>query len=235
MITKATRNRLILLAVAVALFLIYLFVPSVNAFVGKAAAVLGSGKMETVIEFIRSYGPQAMAISFFLMVFSSVIAPLPAFMITLSNAAIFGWWQGAILAWSSAMVGAALCFFLSRILGRDIVEKIAGRTALAGVEGYFEKYGTKTILICRLLPFVSFDAVSYFAGLTSMKFWPFFIATGIAQTPATIVYSYVGGTLTGGVKMLFIGLLCLFSISILIGIIKTIYTDRQKKKAAEEV
>ena len=102
-ITKATRNRLILLAVAVALFLIYLFVPSVNAFVGKAAAVLGSGKIETVIEYIRSYGPQAMVISFFLMVFSSVIAPLPAFMITLSNAAIFGWWQGAILAWAAPL------------------------------------------------------------------------------------------------------------------------------------
>lgn len=231
-ITKATRNRLILLAVAVALFLVYLFVPPVNAFVNRAAAVLGSGKIETVIEYIRSYGTQAMIISAFLMVFSSVVAPLPAFMITLSNAAIFGWWQGAILSWSSAMAGAALCFFLSRILGRDVVEKLAGRTALAGVESYFEKYGTKTILVCRLLPFVSFDAVSYFAGLTSMKFWPFFIATGIAQTPATIVYSYVGGTLTGGVRMLFIGLLCLFSISILIGIIKTIYTDRQKKANA---
>ena len=235
MITKASRNRLILLGAALALFLIYLFVPAVNGFVNQAAAVLGSGKIESVIEYIRSYGKAAMVISFFLMVFSSVIAPLPAFMITLSNAAIFGWWQGAILSWSSAMVGAALCFLLSRGLGRDVVEKLAGKGALASVEEYFQKYGTKTILICRLLPFVSFDAVSYFAGLTSMKFWPFFIATGIAQTPATIVYSYVGGTLTGGVKMLFIGLLCLFSISILIGIIKTIYTDRQKKKAAEEV
>ncbi len=232
MITKATRNRLILLGAAIALFLVYLFVPGVNRFINQAAAVLGSGKIESVIEYIRSYGSTAMVISFFLMVFSSVIAPLPAFMITLSNAAIFGWWQGAILSWASAMAGAALCFFLSRILGRDVVERIAGKTALSGVESYFEKYGTKTILVCRLLPFVSFDAVSYFAGLTSMKFIPFFIATGIAQTPATIVYSYVGGTLSGGVKWLFIGLLCLFSLSILIGIFKTIYTDRQKKKAA---
>ena len=41
---------------------------------------------------------------------------------------------------------------------RDVVEKIAGRGALASVEGYFKKYGTRTILVCRLLPFVSFDA-----------------------------------------------------------------------------
>ena len=130
-------------------------------------------------------------------------------------------------------LGAALCFFVARGLGRDVVEKFAGKGALASVEGYFEKYGTKTILVCRLLPFVSFDAVSYFAGLTPMKFIPFFIATGIGQTPATIVYSYVGGMLTGGAKALMIGLLCLFSLVILAGIIKQIYTDRQAKKAAK--
>ena len=223
--------RLILL-LAIALVLVaYFAIPGVHSFVNEAIAVLGSADLDAVAEYIRSFGPWAMAFSFALMVFSSVLAPLPAFMITLSNAAIFGWWQGAILSWSSAMAGAALCFFLSRGLGRDVVEKIAGRGALAGVEGYFKKYGTRTILVCRLLPFVSFDAVSYFAGLTPMGFLPFFIATGIGQTPATIVYSYVGGMLTDGAKMLMIGLLCLFSLAILVGIIRQLYTDRQAKKA----
>ena len=35
---------------------------------------------------------------------------------------------------------------------------------------FFEKYGKNTILICRLLPFVSFDIVSYAAGLTSVSY-----------------------------------------------------------------
>ena len=213
--------------------IVYLAVPSVNGWINHAASVLGSANVDNVIAYIRSYGSYAMVFSFFLMVFSSLIAPLPAFMITLSNAAIFGWWQGAILSWSSAMVGSALCFLLSRGLGRDVVEKFAGKGALAGVEGYFEKYGTKTILVCRLLPFVSFDAVSYFAGLTPMKFWPFFLATGLGQTPATVVYSYVGGMLTGGARIMMTGLLCLFAISILVTILKQLYTERQARKAAE--
>lgn len=223
---------LILLALCVA-GIVYLAIPSVNDWINHAASVLGSANVDAVIEYIRSFGPYAMVFSFFLMVFSSLIAPLPAFMITLSNAAIFGWWQGAILSWSSAMVGAALCFLLSRGLGRDVVEKFAGKGALASVEGYFEKYGTKTILVCRLLPFVSFDAVSYFAGLTPLKFWPFFIATGIGQTPATIVYSYVGGMLTGGARIMMTGLLCLFALSILVTIIKQVYSEVQAKKAAK--
>ena len=231
--TKANLTRLILLLVIALVLVMYLAVPGINAFVNQAMAVLGSANLDAVAAYIRSFGAYAMAFSFMLMVFSSLLAPLPAFMITLSNAAIFGWWQGAILSWSSAMVGSALCFFLARGLGRDVIEKLAGRGALAGVEGYFQKYGTKTILICRLLPFVSFDAVSYFAGLTPIKFLPFFIATGLGQTPATIVYSYVGGMLTGGAKALMIGLLCLFSLVILAGIIKQIYTEHQAKKAAK--
>ena len=231
--TKSIRkySRLLILLAAAVLTIVYFAVPGIHSAVTEAVAVLGSANLDKVAAYIRSFGGWAMAFSFVLMVFSSLIAPLPAFMITLSNAAIFGWWQGALLSWSSAMVGSALCFGISRALGRDVVEKFAGHGTLASVEGYFEKYGTKTILICRLLPFVSFDAVSYFAGLTPIKVLPFFIATGIGQTPATIVYSYVGGMLTGGAKALMIGLLCLFSLVILAGIIKQIYTEHQAKKA----
>ena len=224
------KKRLVVLSLLILLCVIYFVVPSVNSYVNQVAAVLGSADVNAVIEFIRSYDTFAMVISFLLMVFSSVIAPLPAFLITFSNAAIFGWWQGAILSWSSAMVGAGLCFFIARALGRDVVEKYAGKGALASVEGYFTKYGSKTILICRLLPFVSFDAVSYFAGLTPIKFWPFMLATGIGQLPATVIYSYVGGMLTGGVKYFVTALLCIFSLSILIAIIKRVYTERQQKK-----
>ena len=68
-----------------------------------------------------------------------------------------------------AMAGAGVCFCLSRALGREIVEKLAGKAALSGIEHFFQQYGVNTVLICRLLPFVSFDAVSYFAGLTPMR------------------------------------------------------------------
>lgn len=227
---KKTLTKLYILAVLAILCLVYFLVPQVNAYVNQVASVLGSANVDTVVEFIRSYGAYAMVFSFALMVFQSVLAPLPAFLITFANAAIFGWWQGAILSWTSSMAGAALCFYLARALGRDTVEKYAGKGALASVEGYFEKYGSRTILICRLLPFVSFDAISYFAGLTPIKFWPFFIATGVGQLPATIIYSYVGGMLTGGVKYFVTALLCIFSLGILVMIVRRIYMERQEKK-----
>lgn len=228
----------IMLGLIVVVLLIYFFVPSVNQAVKRMLTPLSSGRVDAVIEYLRSYQGYAALASAALMVLSSVLAPIPAFLITLSNSVIFGWWKGALLSWSSAMMGAALCFWIARWLGRNAAEKLAGQTVLRGVEQYFEKYGPKTILICRLLPFVSFDAVSYFAGLTPMKFWPFFLATGLGQMPATIVYSYVGGQLSGGAQKLFIGLLTLFALGIFVTILRGLWQagnrrDKAKTTSAE--
>ena len=63
-----------------------------------------------------------------------------------------------------------------------------------------------------------------------MSFMSFFIATGIGQLPATIVYSYVGGMLTGGAKLFVTALMILFALSALIFMLRKIYMDRQSKK-----
>ena len=76
----------------------------------------------------------AATVSFLLMVFQSIVAPLPAFLITFANANLFGWWRGAILSWSSAMAGAAVCFYIARILGRDVVEKLSSKTGLRSID-----------------------------------------------------------------------------------------------------
>jgi uncharacterized membrane protein YdjX (TVP38/TMEM64 family) len=165
-----------------------------------------------------------------LMIFQSIVAPLPAFVLTFANAGLFGWIKGAIISWSSAMAGAVVSFHISRYFGREVVEKLTSKTALESVDGFFEKYGKYTILVTRLLPFVSFDLVSYAAGLTGMSFWSFFWATGIGQIPATIVYSYVGGMLVGGVKMMVFGLSILFALSIIIYMAKKMMDEKNKEK-----
>ena len=185
--------------------------------------------MEGLKEYILSFGIWGPIVSFLLMVLQSVAAPLPAFVITFANAALFGWVYGAILSWSSAMAGAAVCFYIAKFLGRNTVENLTSKFALDDVDKFFVKYGKHTILIERLLPFMSFDLVSYAAVLTSMSFTSFFIATGIGQLPATIVYSYVGGMLTGGAKLMMTGLLTLFALSILIYVIKKIWNEKNYK------
>jgi len=195
--------------------------------------MLSTGDFSELEAFMASYGVYAAIISFVLMILQAVIAPLPAFLITITNANLFGWWQGAILSWISAMVAAAICFWIARLLGRDFVEKLTNKAGIKAIDTFFERHGQLSVLIARLLPFISFDFVSYFAGLTSMSFGSFLLATGIGQLPATIVYSYVGGMLTGGAQFLVTGLFILFALFGIGVLARRIYAERVKAKAGK--
>lgn len=208
---------------------LYLLVPSFQIAVKRAIFVLSMVDVDAAKGYILSFGIWAPIISFLLMILQSVLAPLPAFIITFANAALFGWVKGAILSWSSAMAGAALCFAIARLYGRNAVEKFATRSAILEVDKFFERHGRWAVLVARLLPFVSFDVVSYAAGLTAMGFWEFFWATGVGQLPATIVYSYVGGMLTGGAKLMVTGLLIIFALTAVILAFKQAWSANSKE------
>ena len=227
---KSLTHKIILLAIFIICLLSYFFIPSINNIINKIIKMFAGGDFTVVKEFVASYGIYAAIVSFLLMILQSIVAPLPAFLLTFANANLFGWWQGAILSWSSAMAGASICFYIARILGRDVAEKLTSKAGMENIDKFFENHGKMSVLIARLLPFISFDIVSYAAGLTSMSFLSFFIATGIGQLPATIVYSYVGGFLTGGAKIMVTGLLILFGLSFLIILARQIYLEKSKRK-----
>jgi len=223
------KSRWIKVGVLLLLIGMYLFVGPVRTTVKRLVFIFSMLDVEVIKEYILSFGIWAPIVSFSLMLFQSVAAPLPAFLITFANAALFGWVMGALLSWTSAMAGAILCYYISRIYGRKTAEKLTSKFALEEIDHFFDRYGKYAVLIARLLPFMSFDIVSYAAGLTSMGLWTFLWATGLGQLPATIVYSYVGGMLTGSVKTIVFGLLILFSVSVLGFLMKKIWDDKKSK------
>lgn len=188
-----------LLLIIAACITLYVLLPSVRASFSTATAVLSTNPSE-VAAYVRSFGAIGPLVSAALMVLQAVLAPLPAFLITFANGMIWGAFWGGLLSWTSAMIGASLCFWIARSLGRPAVERLAGGSkALETSDFFFERYGQRTVIITRLLPFVSFDIISYGAGLTTMSFRSFFLATAIGQLPATALYSYlasIGGATT---------------------------------------
>lgn len=189
------RNLALLLAAAAMLALAYWAWPGFRSQVQRILEIVAQGEIEELRDYLRSFGVWAPIVSAFIMVLQSVLFPLPAFIVTVANGLLFGAFWGTLLSWSSAMVGAAVCYGIARALGRPAVERLASKRGLAAADRFFERYGNRSVLIARLIPVVSFDIVSYVAGVTSISFWGFLVATGIGQLPATIVYSVLGQNL----------------------------------------
>jgi len=67
---------------------------------------------------------------------------------------------------------------------RDSLRLMGSQNALTGI-----------VLVSRLLPFVSFDLVSYAAGLTNLATWRFALATLAGILPASFLLAHLGGEL----------------------------------------
>jgi len=192
-----------LLALA-ALGLGYLLSEGFRSEVDRAVAILGRGDIAGLKDYILSFGVWAPIVSALLMILQALVAPLPAFVLSFANGLAFGAFWGGMLSLVSASLAAALSFWIARLLGRGPVEALVGRAHLGAADRWFLRWGAYAILVARLVPVVSFDIISYAAGLTLMGFWRFMLATVVGMAPATFIYSYLGGRAPQYVQVLLV-------------------------------
>lgn len=138
------------------------------------------------------------------MLLQALAAPLPAFVLAIVNGLAFGLFWGTLLTIGSASLAAGVSFAIARVLGRGAVQAVVGERLLARADRLFARRGTQAVLLARLIPLVSFDVVSYAAGLTSMRPVPFLLATTIGMAPATFAYTYLGDRLPGSSPCIFV-------------------------------
>jgi uncharacterized membrane protein YdjX (TVP38/TMEM64 family) len=182
----------LLLATATLLGLLYLLSAGFRSEINQALGILGRGDIAGLRDYILSYGLWAPVASCFLMVLQALVAPVPSFLITFANGLAFGVFWGWMLSLFGHVLAAAVCFWISRALGRVPVEVLVGRTGLQSADRWFAKWGIYAVFVGRLIPGVAFDVISYAAGLTRMRFRSFLIATALGIFPQTFLYSYLG-------------------------------------------
>ena len=185
--------RLVLLVLAAALFgLLYLLSGGFRSEVNRALGLLGRGDIAGLRDYILSFGLLAPIASCFLMVLQALVAPVPSFLITFANGLAFGVFWGWLLSLFGHVLAAAVCFWISRSLGRVPVEVLVGKTGLQSADRWFARWGMYAVFAGRLIPGVAFDVISYAAGLTRMRFRNFMVATTLGIFPQTFLYSYLG-------------------------------------------
>jgi uncharacterized membrane protein YdjX (TVP38/TMEM64 family) len=185
--------RLVLLATVAAPFvLLYAFSSGFRSEVHQALGLLGRGDIAGLRDFILSFGLWAPVASCFLMVLQALVAPVPSFLITFANGLAFGVFWGWMLSLFGHVLAAAVCFGISRSLGRVPVEVLVGKTGLQSADRWFAEWGIYAVFVGRLIPGVAFDLISYAAGLTRMRFRNFLAATALGIFPQTFLYSYLG-------------------------------------------
>lgn len=185
------RRRLLLLLLFVALLIVSYMLLQHS---GLLDLLLDAELLRIEIERLGHWGP---IILMLLMATAIVINPIPSAPIALAAGALYGHSWGALYVVIGAGSGAMLAFLIARLAGRELLKQLFGERIVPAWFGS-QNVMMGMVFVSRLLPFISFDLVSYGAGLTPLKFWRFVIATFGGIIPTSFVLAYFGEEMVAG-------------------------------------
>jgi len=161
---------------------------------GAMATILNGAALRDQITGLGAWGPLTVIA---LMVLAIMVSPIPSAPIAMAAGAAYGHVWGTVYIILGAEIGALAAFGIARWLGAATLRRWFGDRLSVGLMGS-QNTLMMVVLVSRLLPFVSFDIISYAAGLTVITFWRFAAATLIGIVPTSFLLAHFGGEMATG-------------------------------------
>jgi uncharacterized membrane protein YdjX (TVP38/TMEM64 family) len=106
---------------------------------------------------------------------------------------LFGTALGFPVSLTAATLGACLAFTISRRVGYEAVEQLAG-PRVRRLRDWIGRRGFVAVLYARIVPGMPYTVVNYAAGLTPIRLSTFAAATAIGAAPRAFAYTALGGS-----------------------------------------
>lgn len=199
-----TRRRKIIAAVGTGLFLAAVIVLSVVFSRPILDFVKDPDKLRTWVD---ETGFSARLVFLGIVVFQVIAAFIPGEPVEIAAGLAFGAWEGAILCLIGAVLGSCLVFLIVRKWGVGVVELFFPPEKHKKLKFLkTEERGDALLFLLLLIPGTPKDLISYFAGLTRVRFSHFLWITLVARIPSVITSTWGGDALVAGNWALAIGI-----------------------------
>lgn len=151
-----------------------------------------SWAVEDLLAWIRGLGPWGPVLAVVLLVLETLVAPLPGMPLVAASALVYGPLMGFLISWFGAWLGALLAFALARRwLHRRVWERLNPEQRQL-VRQLGERHGFALLVLARLFPLTSVDWLAYAAGVSTLPFRTYALATALGLVPGVAVYTLAG-------------------------------------------
>lgn len=208
-----------------ALVAAYFFIPGVRDFFTEAWEVLTSNDEERITEWVSDFGWMGPTMLILAMVSQMFLIVIPSVALMVVSILAYGPIFGSLIIFAAIFTASSIGYFIGRYFGPVIVEKLIGPSNKIKIEDFIEDYGFWAVIVTRINPFLSNDAISFVGGILKMGYWRFIGATLVGIAPLTIFIAIIGKS-TDGLKT---GLLWGSLISLAIFILY-VWWDKKKRK-----
>ncbi len=170
----------------------YFLVPSFQQFVKEAYQVLTSedkARISGWVSRLSFWGPIMIILAMIAQMFLFVV---PTILLMVISVLAYGPFWGTVLTLIAVVAASSVAYMIGAYLGPVTISKLMGDKTEKKMENYIDRYGLWAVIIVRISPFLSNDAVSFISGLVRMGYWKFIGATLIGITPLALLIAYLG-------------------------------------------
>jgi len=186
---------------------------------------------EKVREYLRSFGNFGAFIYVLIMALHVPTVVIPGDIFNVCGGYIYGIPLGFVLALTGIMLGSLAVFYISRLLGYEVVSKFISEDKLKKISEILNSNkGIVGLFIICLLPFIPKDLMMYIAGLTPIKASRLFPIYALSRVPGTLIWVSVGANVyEKNISGIVITILC-FAVLVIGGIIVKEKIKNKKEK-----
>ncbi|WBL23895.1 MULTISPECIES: TVP38/TMEM64 family protein [unclassified Zunongwangia] len=191
-VSKSKTPLYVSLALVAAIVASYFLVPSVQDFMDEAWRVLTSGdekKISNWVERFGWFGPLMLILAMIVQMFLIVI---PSVALMVVSIIAYGPIWGSLIVFVAVFLASSIGYIIGRYFGPVIVEKLIGEKNEQKIADFIDDYGFWAVIVTRLNPFLSNDAISFVGGILKMTYWKFIGATLVGIAPLTIFIAVLG-------------------------------------------
>ena len=180
-----------LLLVAI-LVICYFAVPPVNDFFKEAWSVLTSDDEARVKKWVEDFGWFGPVVIVVAMVIQMFLLVIPTILLMIVSTLAYGPIWGSIINFIAVIIASTVGYTIGKYLGLSFIERLLGEKTTKKITTFIQEYGFWAVVITRINPFLSNDAISFVAGILKMNYWKFISATAVGITPLILLIAITG-------------------------------------------
>jgi uncharacterized membrane protein YdjX (TVP38/TMEM64 family) len=150
----------------------------------------------------------------------------PVTILSVATVLTFGPAAGNTYALAGWILGASVGYGIGRLLGRDLLHKMAG-PRLDRLIRQAELHGIVAVLTMRLLPVAPFTLVNLFVGASYIRFRDFIFASVLGRIPGIVALTLVGVQFENALRAPGVRNFALLGLIVLLALLALVWLSRR--------
>ena len=171
---------------------LYFLVPDAQAFMDEIWQVLTSNDEQRIKQWVSNFGWLGPIVLTLAMVAQMFLLVIPTILLMIVSILAYGPVWGSVIILCGVFMASSVGYFIGHYLSQTFVMRLLGKKTENNIEQFIELYGFWAVIVTRLNPFLSNDAISFVGGIVKMSYWRFISATMVGILPLTIFIAILG-------------------------------------------